>query len=156
MPKKYIRIISIVLLLLCLGCIFFFSQENDVKSYDKSINTAKGIVTVVSGNRVSEEKASNFAIDHLALVRKTAHFLEFFVLGILSINVISRYKKIDCVWCIIALLFCIFYALTDEAHQLLIQGRTARMFDVLVDTVGSFLGILVFYIWYKKRKKNIV
>ena len=46
----------------------------------------------------------------------------------------------------ISISFCFLYACTDEIHQLFVVGRTGRFTDVLIDTCGSFTGIMLSYI----------
>ena len=53
-----------------------------------------------------------------------------------------------------------FYAATDEFHQLFVAGRSGQIKDVLIDTIGACIGLLVLYfmfkIWQKKEmRKNV-
>lgn len=43
-----------------------------------------------------------------------------------------------------SLLFGILYASTDELHQYFVPGRSARLFDVGIDTLGVFTGIIIY------------
>ena len=43
-----------------------------------------------------------------------------------------------------SLLFGAFYAGTDELHQYFVPGRSARLFDVGIDTLGVLTGILIY------------
>ena len=43
-----------------------------------------------------------------------------------------------------SLLFGAFYASTDELHQYFVPGRSARLFDVGLDTLGVLTGIYIF------------
>ncbi|MDI9513037.1 MAG: VanZ family protein [Bacillota bacterium] len=77
-----------------------------------------------------------------SLVRKTAHFLLYFVLACLLyiaayFNVRSRIKTI-----VISGLVSIAYAITDEIHQYFVPGRSCELRDVLIDTSGAVLAIL--------------
>ena len=36
------------------------------------------------------------------------------------------------------------YACSDEIHQLFVPGRSGNILDVLIDTVGASVGVLVF------------
>lgn len=38
------------------------------------------------------------------------------------------------------------YAVSDEMHQLFVEGRACRAFDVLVDSLGAAAGIIALYI----------
>jgi VanZ family protein len=41
----------------------------------------------------------------------------------------------------------IFYAFTDEFHQLFVTGRTGQFIDIGIDMIGVLIGVLVFYIY---------
>ena len=43
-----------------------------------------------------------------------------------------------------SLLFGAFYAGTDELHQYFVPGRSARLFDVGLDTIGVLTGIYIY------------
>lgn len=87
-------------------------------------------------------------IEHITLiVRKLAHITEYFILGILTYNMLKDYK-IENIF-IISFLSCVFYACTDEIHQMFIPGRSGNIIDVLIDSFGSIIGC----IFYKKIKK---
>lgn len=53
-------------------------------------------------------------------------------------------------------IFCIIYAIFDEIHQIYVPGRTGKAIDVIIDTLGSCMGItllLVNNIIKRKGKK---
>ena len=50
----------------------------------------------------------------------------------------------------IIMFICLFYAVTDEYHQLFIAGRGSSIRDVLIDFGGAILGIEFFYLAYYK------
>lgn len=45
---------------------------------------------------------------------------------------------------LVSLLFGTFYASTDELHQYFVPGRSARLFDVGLDTLGVLTGIYIY------------
>lgn len=128
--KKFI-LISMVLL--CLGLIFYFSSENASDSMNTSIKASE--VIHVNSN-------------YMNIIRKGGHFIEFCVLEVLLLLMISSFKKIDFKLFIISLLFCLIYAFSDEFHQLFVAGRSAEVMDVCIDFCGSILGSLVFSMFY--------
>ena len=80
------------------------------------------------------------------IVRKAAHFLEYFVLCTLAcltikIYELKKYKQKS----LVVFLFCVLYAVSDEIHQYFVPGRACRLFDVFVDATG-ILTALVFMI----------
>jgi len=90
------------------------------------------------------------------IVRKIAHLTEYFILGILISNMITCYNKKTYV----AIIICVLYAISDELHQSLVPGRNSQITDILIDSVGSILGIFIYNFTlkitnkYKQRKRN--
>ena len=91
------------------------------------------------------------------VVRKTAHFTEYAVLGFftykaVSCDVLDRKKAV-----LTAQLISTGDASTDEIHQLFVPGREGKVFDVMIDSCGAFCGIMVSLITQKlieKKKGN--
>ena len=46
---------------------------------------------------------------------------------------------------------CIIYAITDEIHQLFVDGITSRIFDVFVDSCGSLSSTMKMYGFHKLK-----
>ncbi len=89
------------------------------------------------------------------VIRKTAHFCEFFLLGTLSYQVSKQIFKIR--WP--ALCYGAFVAVTDEVIQYFTDsGRAMRFTDMCLDTAGVAAAILVAgflgKIRTKKKHKN--
>jgi VanZ family protein len=83
------------------------------------------------------------------VVRKTAHFVEYAVLGVLVWRTLhcdpafGSFSARRQFW--LALLCCMLYASTDEFHQSFVPTRQPAVLDVLLDTCGSACGLLA--IW---------
>lgn len=119
------------------------------------------IFVMSSFDATSSSNQSNFIVDIITsiinikdigllslIIRKLAHFTEYFILGILVINFIIRYdKKI-----IIAILLCIIYATSDEIHQIFVPGRSFQIIDIMIDSLGSIMGIYLYKLITKKCK----
>lgn len=74
------------------------------------------------------------------IVRKLAHFTEYFILGLLVLNMLRFInKKIA-----FGIILCVIYAMSDELHQLFTPDRAGRLYDVLIDSSGSIIAILGF------------
>lgn len=120
------------------------------------------IFVMSSFDATSSSNQSNFIVDIITsiinikdigllslIIRKLAHFTEYFILGILVINFITRYdKKI-----IIAILLCIMYATSDEIHQIFVPSRSCQITDIMIDSLGSIMGIYLYKLITKKCKK---
>lgn len=76
------------------------------------------------------------------LLRKIAHFCEFAALGFFVGGAVKFTFGSGKVY--IPLIPCVLYAISDEIHQYFVPERACRVFDVFVDSCGSFTGILVF------------
>lgn len=89
------------------------------------------------------EKANMMGIFNI-FVRKTAHCCEYFILALLVSTAAKPYRMKLYKRLLFILLFCAFYACTDEFHQLFVQGRSCMPTDVLIDTSGAAIGATVF------------
>ena len=86
------------------------------------------------------------------IVRKLAHLTEFTILGSVLYTILRRYITYGTVIKTIGLGMLI--ASLDEFIQRFSPGRSSQFSDILIDTVGIFIGILVvklvYYIRYKR------
>lgn len=78
------------------------------------------------------------------LIRKSAHFIAYFFLGLFAMNAVRRSGSGHIKAIILTLLICVVYAAFDEAHQLFIPGRSGEVKDVLIDGAGASVGIGVY------------
>ena len=46
----------------------------------------------------------------------------------------------------ISAIFWIVFSITDEIHQLFVGGRSGRIEDVIIDSIGVMIGIIFFQI----------
>ena len=96
--------------------------------------------------------AGNPQMGH-GLLRKIAHFTEFGCLGFLFCWLISMLGKRP--WH--SLIYSVLAACIDEGIQCFVPDRGPGLRDVLIDTAGAALGILLLlagYAIYKKRKEK--
>lgn len=87
------------------------------------------------------------------IIRKLAHLTEFTILGGVLYVVLRRYIEYGTV--VKTIVVGIVIASLDEFIQLFSLGRSSQLSDVLIDTVGIIIGILVvkltYYISHDKR-----
>ncbi len=125
-----------LLIIIWLLVIFIFSNQNGIKSTGLTNNFLNTYLSFVDSDVV------------FILIRKIAHVTEYFILGILVISLLYDFninKKAT-----ISILICIIFATMDEFHQLFVDGRTGRFVDVIIDSIGFGVGILI----YSKIKKK--
>ena len=135
--------IFIVLLVLWMGFIFSMSCENAEKSSNTSGQTIRVVLSVVPEFEKQPEEVKVNIIEELQfIVRKSAHFIGYMILGILASGLILQYENINKKY-LLAFLICVIYAISDEIHQLFVPGRSGQVRDVLIDSAGSLLGIII-------------
>lgn len=153
--KKFLKFHSrsIISLLLIFQMIFIFimSSFGSDSSSAQSGQIIQALRQVFPNlNNTSHLDASNLVF----VVRKTAHFTEYAILGILFFLFFrqSSSQKNSSRYFILAILFGFFYACTDEIHQLFIPGRSGQFTDVLIDTLGASFGCLLLVLFRHLRK----
>ena len=151
------KIISTILLIIWMVVIFIFSNEIAAVSQSKSDKISKAAINTISditGKDYTKKEKDEFVINSRYIIRKTAHFTLYFILGILVIIALKNYG-INNRLILYSILFCLLYAISDEVHQLFSSGRAFKIIDILIDTFGSIIGIfLIYLIIYKKSKKT--
>ncbi len=144
MAKKKELIISWMLLVIWMIFIFIMSSFNGNISSNQSNTIATILYSIFN-----IESNSNV----IFIVRKCAHVSEYFVLGILTFNLASKYGvKLTYLF---SFLFCILYASSDEFHQLFVPGRSGQVTDVLIDMIGTIFSLLIIYLFNKFGRKSI-
>lgn len=90
------------------------------------------------------------------VVRKTAHFAEFFVLGLLVVWAQRAGRPIGwrARWAVNALLVVAAWAALDEIHQAFNRNRTGAFADTGIDVIGGGVGQLLLYVRYRLRSHS--
>lgn len=124
--------------LLWMVLLFLFSAQEAGASSRLSgglLHWVYGILT-----RIGPEMEWNRDVLHI-LLRKSAHFTVYAVLGFLVQRALHRSGVSHRRSWWIALLFCFLYAASDEVHQCFVAGRAGQLADIFLDSVGSCFGI---------------
>lgn len=129
------RIVFAVLAVLWLGFIFFNSMQD--------AETSGGM---------SEGLLSWFGLPESleTLLRKSAHFGAFFILGLLISGALTR-MGFPVSWILLTVLLC---ACADETIQLFSLGRSSELRDVWIDFSGGTLGATAALIYFLKTRKQ--
>ena len=144
--------------------VFRFSNQGGTESSSTSAKVTKVIVDVVVNDKKEENKVQ-IANKIEKVVRKFAHYTIYTIGGVLIMNYAYTTDKTKKQQTFGSLLFGTFYAVTDEVHQYFVPGRSARVFDVGIDTLGVITGIIIFTIIIsiinkirntKKKNENIL
>ena len=71
---------------------------------------------------------------------------------ILIISFCHEFLIFDKKLVLLSVFLAFLYACSDEIHQLFVPGRSGQVSDVLLDTLGSFTGIMIYKLIYNKIK----
>lgn len=143
MKKKLLK--WFVLVIWC-GVIFFLSHQTGQESGNTSELVKKLFMLIgIDVNSILGGMAT-------LIIRKGAHFTEYFILCLLTYNALGSGKSFKR-RLTGALMFTVFYAVTDEIHQYFIPGRECALKDVLIDSAGGLLAGIIMYIRFKRSEK---
>lgn len=93
---------------------------------------------------LSDERVKAISDTIEGLVRKAAHMAEYGTLSVLLYIWIGQWEMSFLRRGGTAYAATTVYAATDEIHQLFVAGRAGRFSDVVIDSAGALLGVLVF------------
>lgn len=133
------RIIAGALALIWMCMIFSFSAQESGESSEVSGAFSNQIVSAAGKFfhlNLDDEELRRLAAAIETPVRKAAHMTEYAVLSILIYICLEKWKH--------AIAFAALYAASDELHQLFVPGRAGRLGDVMIDSAGAVLGVLIF------------
>jgi|YNPBryBLVA2012_1023415.scaffolds.fasta_scaffold00604_5 VanZ family protein len=85
------------------------------------------------------------------LLKKGAHALAFGVLAWLYLRALRGPAAPSDRLRLLSLALAVVYAISDEAHQSFVPGRTPRAADVLIDTLGAVSVLLLGRYWPPAR-----
>lgn len=155
--NKVIIFVLVILLLTIFATIFRFSNQNGDKSLGLSKAITEKIVVIMDkAHHIEDMEKLKNAINKI--IRKIAHFSLYTLVGIVSMSLMNIALKSSIkIKAIISLIIGAVYAITDEIHQIFVVGRTASITDVLIDTSGVIVGIVIIMVIVKLieiNKKN--
>jgi VanZ family protein len=107
-----------------------------------SENTGRILIPILRWLLPHAAMATLVELHHL--IRKSAHFVEYFILSLLILRGIrAGREEIDGRWALGAIVIVAAYASLDEFHQVFVPGRTPAVADVLLDTIGGTVAQIV-------------
>ena len=144
------KLIKITLVILWMTLIFLFSNQKADDSSKLSDGLIVKVANIFVDKNLSTKDKEIILERYTTIVRKTAHFTIYLILGILVISLLLEYNIKHII--LVSLITCLIYSISDEVHQLFIEGRSGEVRDVLIDTTGSLVGIGAYYFISKKYK----
>jgi len=147
------KTIKLLLVILCMICIFAFSADDADESTRKSDSVIVKMSEVVLGKKLTKAEKINYIDKFVVIVRKSAHFAIYLLLGVLLLSFLYEYVKVGHWAIFLAVLVSFLYACSDEFHQLFVPGRSGSTIDVLIDTGGAVVGCYLYYFLHMIRRK---
>ena len=159
--KKNIKYVKCIIAIICCIIIFSFSAVPATASTKQSKGLTYNVIKLLNGNKLTEKELVKLTKRVNPVIRKIAHFSIYMILAIFTYMFIEelntksksekeRVRKNIIYTCI----FCIIYAIFDEIHQIYVPGRTGKVIDVIIDTLGACTGITIILIRNKFNYKN--
>ena len=137
--------VFVVLSVMFAAVIFCFSARNGIESTEDSYAVGMEVGRIVHPDfeEWSGDEQLTFAekVDHP--VRKLAHATEYAVFAMLLCGVWLDARRKRKVSALFAWGTATVYAATDEFHQLFVPGRSGQVKDVLLDSCGAAVGVLI-------------
>ena len=155
------RAVWVILTLLWMLLIFWFSAKPAVQSARESHEVGMWIGRIMMrlhGEQWTNAELEQFAVGADFLVRKGAHMSEYAVLGFLmsgAWGVWDRRNRHVIRRAVFGLLSVALYAVSDEAHQIFVPGRSGQVTDILLDSAGAAAGVLLavgLLLLYRRKK----
>lgn len=132
-----------------LVCVMIFDFSSDTGEESTDLSLPVTMHAVESWNDFwhldwDKEKIEEVAENSELFIRKMGHMSEYALLAISIMTACIVTFSLSKKQMVVTWLFCLFYAGTDEFHQLFVAGRSGKILDVMIDGTGAFLGILLF------------
>lgn len=147
---KIKRIVLAVLIIVLNIVIFRFSGQDGKTSLNLSDDITMKVIdkySEITHKKITISRKKELVKSLRTPIRKAAHFSLYFVMGLLAIMFIWALDLDYPI--IVSILLCVCLAACDEAHQLFSIGRSAQIFDIVIDTAGSIVGIGFYMIIFK-------
>lgn len=130
-----------------IGIMYYFSTDDF--SADNSRSMIERIYLWFS------PRANDHALANLNYaVRKSAHFIEYSLLGVLLFrafrmdsNARWRFR-----WALFAFVSAVGWALVDEFHQTFTRTRSGSIWDSLLDSTGALFALVIIRLYIAARR----
>ncbi len=151
MKKTVIKRIALTTLT-ALMIAFIFTQS--LLPADESADESSAVMDLVNG--LLSSLNLDLAVTDF-IIRKTAHFTEFFILGALLYFTIDSYIVSGALTVVIPSVGGLLIAAADECIQSFSEGRSTEIRDMLIDLSGVLCAVALMYLLRRllnKRKEK--
>lgn len=157
MKQKWIQYSSWLPAIFMMAVIFWFShQPADVSTEmsDQVTKTLLSMAKLAGVVRLSPGRVYELCVLLSTPVRKAAHITEYTLLYLSVLFALKRRRSEGRTWPAQAFMITVFYACTDEFHQIFIPGRAGLVTDVLIDSIGAFIITAALWTAAARKKKK--
>ncbi len=158
MNRMIKRLLCLIPAIFMMAAIFSFSSQ---EGEDSSSLSGKICTTIVSSynsvfNRNMNNEEIAAAADKIEYpIRKLAHFTEYMILAFTIFLAVSQSFSIKKPWSLVFTEIITFiYACSDEAHQLFVSERAGSFKDVIIDSCGGLMAVLIIIIIAYRHEKG--
>jgi VanZ family protein len=123
-----------------------FNGQSTAKVINKTV-----VLNEVTKHVVSSDTESLITLNELNIFfRKSAHIFVFGVLAILFFKSLEpvRYSYL------FAWFLTVLYAIFDEWHQSFVPGRVPASRDVIFDSFGAMVALVLVYLFVRRKRVN--
>lgn len=152
--KKFIAIILTVCVVSLMALMFYFSSQNGFESHRLSMKVVEFIKNL---NPLLVDLKKNSFLEYVNfdfVIRKIAHLMEYFSLTLLIYFVALGFRTSQKKARVLAIIFSILFSISDEVHQIFVNGRNPLMLDIFIDAAGT-IGAMTFIFFIMKRRTHI-
>lgn len=152
--KKRFKWILLTITVLAVGMIFLNSARPASISDEQSKGILVTIVTFLENIGISSNLTNH-------MIRKSAHFIEYFILGCLLLTTTKAFTPYLKKHIFTALFLGLFIPVCDETIQLFVEGRSGQVQDILLDFSGVVTGFIIIFMiiicvdCYRKKTDQI-
>lgn len=142
---KVKKVLSIILVFIWMSVVFSFSNQQGEGSGNTSRKVSEIVVNIIDikGQYTDSEK-QELIIQIEPWIRKLAHYTIYIIGGVAIINCVYQFTSKEKMQIMISTTIGVLYAASDEMHQLMVNGRSGNVRDVIIDSLGILTGIIFF------------
>lgn len=147
MMKAKVKYIYLTALILLTATIIVFSSFSGSKSAAQSGFIANTLIKILGFVKITLEEQQ--AIVFASFIRKfLGHFMLFLLEGVFMYLVLYSFKDFKNRWfaVLFSFLIVVLIASISEGIQFFVEGRGATIKDVLINSSGALLGIIITFL----------
>lgn len=144
--RLVLKPLSFVPAIVVMYFILNFSGQSGIDSAQLSYKVTQKLVILagdITDRNLTQEEINVYTEKYHYYVRKLAHFTEYMILAVTVAFPLYVYGMRGIWLMLFAGTFCVGFACLDEYRQSFSLGRTPSKKDVLIDSCGVFVGIII-------------